>query len=271
MPNKSGILLQTPDSVGLCSKKVIHENIKKIQKYPTFCKKDFSKEEEILNCCSSAYQRLLELRNIWSLMICTANYDIPYFLFKTTDKYLEYPVGANGSPILVPVKNAFENNDNNGIELVTEGTSSSTTKIVLNLAFYVYIFVNSHRYSSKEECGKKDQLYGWLFDTATGNLEVFHNIDELKLNPSINRLSLLKTSPKELTKLQKKQLKSLDILYKISLKALNKSTPGKRDGSIVSVTDKTGQIWTIAINIVNSFSVYSKSTQYVIAAIPECN
>jgi len=247
------------------------ENTKKNKKYPTFCKKDCCKEEEILNCCTIAYQRLLELRNIWSLIICTANYDIPYFLLKITDNYLEYPVGANGTKILVPIKNIFEINDNNGIALVTEGNSYSTSKIVLNLAFYAYIFVNSHRYSIKEECGKKDQLYGWLFDTNTGNLEVFHNIDELKLNPSINRLTLLETPPKELNKLQKKQLKNLDILYKISLKALKKSTPDKREGSIVYVTDKTEQIWTIAINIVDSFSVYSKSTQYVIVAIPECN
>jgi hypothetical protein len=238
------------------------------EKKHNFCKKECCVEEEVLNCCTIAYQKLIELKSIWSLIISTYNHDLPLYV---DGQYLGYTINSSGNKILIPTKNIFQNFDQNGIGLVTSDEQSEIYSIDKNLAYYAYLFVNTLRYSPTEECGKKDQLYGWLFDTSTENLEVFHNIDELKLNPSVNRLTLLETPRDKLTKIQKKQLSGLNALYKLSLKALSKAIIGKRDGSIVSVEDKTGQRWTIAINLTNSLSIYSKSTQYVIIAIPECN
>lgn len=238
----------------------------KCEKQANFCKKECCVIEEVLDCCTIAYQKLIELRTVWSLIIITNNYDIPLYV---DGEYIGNVNNSSGKKILLPTKNIFQNSDQNGIGLVT--TDVDFFSIDRNLAYYAYLFVNTLRYSPSEECGKKDQVYGWLFDTSTENLEVFHNIDELKLTPSVNRLTLLETTRDKLTKIQKKQLSGLNALYKLSLKALSKAIIGKRDGTIVSVQDKTGQRWTIAINLTNSLSIYSKSTQYVIIAIPECN
>ena len=252
------------------SKKIIFENkhhkSSKQKNNTILCKKNCCPEEKIVDCCTPAFLRLNELRSTWSNIICTANNNLPT---TSNNNYITNIFNNDGNPILVPTKNIFQNTDNNGIALATS-INNYIYSIDLSLAYYAYVFVNTLRYSVFLECGKRDQLYGWLFDTSTKNLEIFHNINDLGLTPSVNRLTLIQLPENKLTKIQKKQLNGLNILYKLSKKALSKITLGKNDGSIVSIKEKNDQVWTIAINTASRVSNILKPTQYVIVAISTC-
>ena len=249
------------------------------------CKTDCCIDENVLDCCSPAYSRLEKLRTTWSQIIA-GDFALPLQVQTgETNVLLQYANGAtivdaSGVGVQAPSTPIF-GGSTYGVGLVTP-TDVSTGPIIApirDLDYYCYLFVNTLRYPAILECGKKDQLYGWLFDTSNENLEVFTSILEFNLVPSVTRASLLNVTECNLTRSQKIQLNGLNLLYKVSLKALAQVQYGspRREGNIVSVTDKTGQKWTVAINRASSALTPSTPnvndyslTQYVIVACPSC-
>lgn len=252
------------------------------KKCANFCKIDCCPVEEPVDCCTPAYLRLEKLRTTWSQVVMGSEVlpahedseDIPNI---TTCNNVNITT-ASGDDIPVPYVTIFEGSDSdgeptdsNGVGLVTEGETSCGDEftITLDLAYAAYVFANTLRYSVAQECGKKDQVLAWLFDTSDENLEVFHSIPEFNLTPSVNRETLLNITEANLTRVQKKQLVGLNLLYKLSLRALAKDVVPRREGNIVFVCDKTGQKWTVAINKASSLTSAS-TTQFVIVAVPSC-
>jgi len=242
------------------------------KKCPDFCKRDCCPEEDVVDCCTPAYLRLSNLTSSWSQL----SYGSGFLPQAVSDdchilNYDGEPItNAYGDSILAPEVSVFEEIDN-GIALVTHNGQSCGTTVSINLdyAYNAYLFVNTSRYSVSQECGRKDQVIGWLVDTATENLEIFQALPEFNLTTHVNRLTLLETTESELSRIQKKQLFGLNLLYKLSLKAIAKSFVPRVEGNIVSITDKTGQSWTLAVNA-SSSSASVNNTQFVIVAVPSC-
>jgi hypothetical protein len=256
-----------------CSEIVLDETkpCESHKKCASFCKKNCCPEEELIDCCTPAYLRLEKLTNNWEATVLGST---PVSVSTDGESILGVTT-SSGDAIAIPDTQFFETEPYgaNGVALATAIQSSCefsyNLEVELNLAYVAYVFVNALRYPKYAECGKADQLFGWYFDTNTENLEIFQNIPEFGLTPSINRLTLLGISPCSLTKVQKKQLSGLNALYKVSLKALSKAVVPRREGSIVKVTDKAGQVWTVAINSASS-TVNTENTQYVVVACPDC-
>jgi hypothetical protein len=245
------------------------------KKCANFCKTECCPEEETVDCCTPAYLRLSKLTNTWSQLSYGSDF-LPE-VTEVTDAgsiiILNYNgraiEDAYGNGILAPIESIFEDTDN-GIGLVTTSISGGDVLTIgLDFAYNAYLFVNTSRYSVSQECGRKDQVIGWLVDISTENLEVFQPLPEFNLTTQVNRLTLLETAEAELTRIQKKQLLGLNLLYKLSLKAIAKSFVPRIEGNIVSITDKTGQSWTIAINSSSSFATIN-NTQFVLVAVPSC-
>jgi hypothetical protein len=241
---------------------------------PIFCKKDCCPDESDVDCCSPAYLRLEKLRTTWAQVIMggsilPSSADDDGFILNESGSNITTSSGEN---IPTPCDTLFQDTDTNGIALA-EGDQPScggALTVELDLAYAGYLFVNSLRYSTSQECGKKDQVYGWLVDTATENLEVFQDLTDFNLTTQTNRLTLLEVPEDSLSRLQKKQLIGLNVLYKLSLRAIAQDVVPRREGNIVSVTDKSGQNWTIAINNASSTISTKANTQFVVIATPAC-
>jgi len=244
---------------------------------PSVCHSNCCPEEQEVDCCTPAFLRLEKLRNGWT-NILTDSLELPTVGDASDADGSFNIVGVNdrhGDPIPGPTDNLFSNDDQgecgdeNGIALVSSTDSSGNFTIELDLAYYAYLFTNTLRYTHEQECGKKDQLVGWLFDTSDENLEIFQDLPALNLTTNVNRETLINKKADDLTRQQKKQLYSLNILYKLSLKALAKAVSPRGEGNIVQVSDKTGQEWLVAINAADS-EVECHNTKYVIVAVPLC-
>jgi hypothetical protein len=252
------------------------------KKCANFCKIDCCPVEEPVDCCTPAYLRLEKLRTTWSQQVMGSeslpahedqapDEDDPEIIPNITDNNNVNITTASGDNIPVPYQSIFQSTDLNGVGLATpnEPSGGDEFTISLDLAYAAYLFANTLRYSVSQECGKKDQVLGWLFDTSDENLEVFQSIPEFNLTTSVNRETLLNITEQNITRAQRKQLAGLNLLYKLSIKALAKNTIPRREGNIVNVCDKTGQKWTIAINKASSLKTAS-TTQFVIVAVPSC-
>jgi len=266
-----------------CSENVLDETKTCESHKNPVCKTDCCPSEQVVDCCTPGYLRLEKLRNHWANNVIGnvsyprlgINGNIAYI--GTDGQYsLESPdfITKSSGPndyVPVPTQDIFQTTqyNGNGVAIAVTPDSLPILDVLLDNAFVSYVFVNTLRYNVYQECGKPDQLFGWYFDTNTENLEIFQNIPEFNLNVNVNRLSLLEIPPGSLTKIQKKQLAGLNSLYKISLKALSKAIMPRREGNIVNITDKTGQLWTIAINSADS-TVNPNNTQFVIVASPAC-
>ncbi len=158
----------------------------------------------------------------------------------------------------------------------TVGPSSPTlitgTISIYDNFLYAYNFVNTHRYQAFESCGKPDQVVGWYVNTQTGQLQLFQDLPDLSLVVANDRASYLSTPTDSLTSLQKQQLYALNVLYKVSMKAIERvGANPKEEGNICEFTDKCGQKWLLAINRANSQdSVANLETEFVIVGVPLC-
>jgi hypothetical protein len=233
---------------------------------PSPCDVECCLPETTLDCCSLPYQRLDKLRTIWSQTAATGNINLPVTAAagSVTNVYTRA-----GNAVTTPVAATF---GDDGVALVTGTTSLD---IVFNLAYYAYLFVNTHRYVSFEACGKLDQVVGWYVDTATGQLELFQALPDLNLQLTDTRLTYDSLTVAELTSVQKAKLYNLNTLYKASIKAIERvSANPKEEGNIVEVVDKCGQKWLLAINRASSpngtTSVADFATQFVIVGVPLC-
>jgi hypothetical protein len=233
--------------------------------------------DKCLDCCTPAYQRLDKLRKAWSTIAATGG--LTNFLPLASDDcvVINNVATRGGASIDVPTGSLFEQgssspSDNNGIEIANCATSGAGIQVELDNAYYAYLFVNTHRYLNFESCGKLDQVVGWLVDTSVGQLELFQSLPDLNLLVSDNRQWLLDQAVANLSSTGKAKLYALNVLYKVSLKAIEAvSQNPKEEGNIVAVTDKCGQKWLVAINRANGDqSVCDVNTQYAVVAIPLC-
>ncbi len=149
-------------------------------------------------------------------------------------------------------------------------TNGSIT--IYNNFLYAYNFVQTHRYQAFESCGKPDQVVGWYVNTQTGQLQLFQALPDLSLTIDDDRASYLEIPTDSLTGLQKQQLYALNVLYKVSTKAIERvGANPKEEGNICEFTDKCGQKWLLAINRANSQdSVANLETEFVIVGVPLC-
>jgi hypothetical protein len=230
---------------------------------PSPCDVECCVPETAIDCCSLPYLRLNKLRTIWSQIDATGSINLPVTVSALN---VENVYNRSGNAVAVP-DNIF---GNSGVDLAV--ISSGAISIVFNLAYYAYLFVNTHRYVSFEACGKLDQVVGWYVDTATGQLELFQALPDLNLQLTDNRIDLDSIPTVELTSVQKAKLYNLNTLYKASIKAIERvSANPKEEGNIVEVVDKCGQKWLLAINRADgTASVADFTTQFVIVGVPLC-
>ncbi len=252
---------------------------------PSPCDVDCCKPESPLDCCTIPYQRLDKLRKAWSTISAigdgnTGNTAVFLPTASTDCININNVYTRGGESVAVPEDSVFEQStssptDNYGISLATCNTSGAGIVSQLNLAYYAYLFVQTHRYLNFEACGKLDQVVGWLVDTSVGQLELFQNLPDLNLLVSNNRQWYIEQATATLSSVEKAKLYALNVLYKVSLKAIEAvgGNP-KEEGNIVTVTDKCGQKWLVAINRAQSPNatngICDVTTQFVFVAIPLC-
>jgi hypothetical protein len=226
---------------------------------PPVCETECCLPDCAPDCCTPAFQRLDKLRTLTSLEAISTFPALTGFT-------------RAGSAILVPgVANGNAYNPNgtvasNAVDLTAAGFENS------ELAYY---FVNAERYQTFESCGKEDQVIGWYVDTATGNLELYQALNDLNLPITINRLALDSIASTSLTSIQKQQLYELNVLYKLSLLAIERvgSNP-KTEGNICEYTDKCGKKWLLLINRAGPFSstlsAATNNTQWTFTGVLLC-
>jgi len=221
--------------------------------------------EKAIDCCSLPYQRLDKLRTIWA----TASFDGLRSSQAASAGLFTTVFNRAGDAVAVPVASIFQATDTNGIALAGTSTSAPGPATSMNNAYYGYLFVNTMRYLTYEACGKTDQVWGWLVDTSVGNLELFQNIPEDNLNMTTNLLTLSNISEENLSSTQRRQYAQLNVLYKLSLKAIEKvGANPKEEGNIVLVTDKRDRKWMLTINNANNqSSVCDVVTRFVIVGV----
>jgi len=116
--------------------------------------------------------------------------------------------------------------------------ASSNTRIA-------HRFVWSARYLSMEQC-KEDQVWGWEVNLNTGDLRLLQDIEHATMNTT--RGELLNTPVEDLSLNQRKALKMLNNLYKMSEHAARCLTYPRTEGVMVEATDKCGQKWLLLVN-----------------------
>lgn len=231
---------------------------------PKPCDTKCDKVECKPDCCSIAYQRLDKLRTGWSIL--NAGGSVLPLVADTTN--IDGINTRNGEPIAIPTAAIFQNAAQ-GVALATVTDTDITP--VLNNAYYAYNFVNTHRYLSIETCNKLDQVFGFYINSQTGQLEVFQAFPEINLPVNVNRAELLALPAADLSIAQKCQLKELNFLYKLGLKAIEElpSFP-KTEGNIVEVNYKCKK-FLVAINRADGTqSVVANNGAFVIVATEIC-
>lgn len=259
------------------------------KKCDTVCKTDCCKVEKRMDCCSLPYQRLAKLSTGYSMVATTGGLILPTDVVVIPPAVPPIPVVGSpalfnlngmknraGMALMAPNAGLFTPptaTSTKAVDLVLAASATAETiTVIYDNAYYGYNFVNTHRYLTAEACGKPDQVYGWYFDTADGQLQLFHSIGDLNLPLSLTRKDLLGISNENLTSLQKDQMKHLNNLYKLSVNAIDSvgSVP-KTEGNMLKVCDKAGDQWLVCLNRASSLgSICDEGTKYVIVAIPLC-
>jgi hypothetical protein len=189
--------------------------------------------EQCIDCCTSQYQRLSVVKNL------VADAQIHNDWSVETEVY-----NRCGLAILHPdVSGAYANESGctgaNEPENLNDGDYQ-----VANLAYY---FVNEFAYGPYEPGCHNDQVYGWYVDVESGELQLFMQYEGVPTNAT--RACLTNDLTTDLTSAQKRQLKVLNKLYKLSKSAV-KEVNGipSQEGNIVEVCDCKGERWLLYID-----------------------
>lgn len=218
--------------------------------------------DQVLDCCTSQYQRLNRLLTLQSVPNSfTLNYNdstaaVTSGAFYRSGVVIPTPtVGGTGAYV-----------SGTAVPFVGTGSGASGANGTQN-AYNAYYWVNTVRYLPFEPSCKNDQVWGWYVNTATGQLQLFQETDGV--NTNVVRGDLIIVNYETMTPQSKKQLKLLNKLFKLSLKAVKevKAMP-KTEGSVVQVTDKCGQKWLLAVNFAQTFdnNVLANDQAYVVVA-----
>jgi hypothetical protein len=185
---------------------------------------------EKVNYNSIQYQRLNNLRNIWSEQV-----------MDESDVESDDDVRTrNGSKMLwanLPDISGTKSGDN------------------LQTA---WVFVQTHRYINIEKC-YSDQLWGWWVDINSGELVFMQKTENVlfpyrnivDIDTSSTRLNILNKACNELTLYDKKSLKVFNKYYELSERIIQCNRYPKTEGNIVEITDSCGQRWMIVYNFIH--------------------
>ena len=192
--------------------------------------------DQDLDCCTVQYQRLNRLLTLQSVP------NIFSYNYQGNDGNGTGAFYRSGLP--VPAGSTASGGAYNGSTGAATGTTVSFNGAGVGAsgatgtqnAYNAYNWVNSVRYLSFEPSCKNDQVWGWYVNTLNGQLQLFQETDGVPTNAT--RYDLLAVQYNVMQPVQKKQLKLLNKLFKLSLKAIKevRAMP-KTEGNIVQVTD----------------------------------
>ena len=123
--------------------------------------------------------------------------------------------------------------------------TSSNTNTNVEVAYLSYYFVNQFAYGPYEPGCKSNQVWGWFVDLSQGQLQLYSIFNNVSTN--VTRRCLI--NQPILTHTQKSQLKTLNILYKMTkcaVKQIN-GIPAE-EGNILEINDCKGNNWLLYIN-----------------------
>jgi hypothetical protein len=211
--------------------------------------------EQCIDCCSSQFQRLSrfasyitgqQLNNDWANLQTNLNNQLIATML----------VNRCGAPINPPNTEQAASNPSSGYTGLTGayaneiGCSGSEPNAPISLtslevASAAYYFVNEFAYGTYEPGCHNDQVYGWYVNISTGELQLFTQTDGVPTNATRACIAADLT----LSSAQKRQLKVLNKLYKLSKSAI-KEVNGipSQEGNIVEVCDCKGERWLLYIN-----------------------
>ena len=224
--------------------------------------------EQCIDCCSSQYQRLSKLANIVAASQLAGSWNVAVNL-NDGGVVPDIDPRLNRSGTVIPPPNTDSGSVNGAYYNVYAGCSASgdlnvPTSLVgasgtLNavgsddmlVAAASYYFVNEHSYGPYEPGCHNDQVYGWYVNLESGELQLFTQVDGVPTNAT--RACLSANLSAALTSGQKKQLKVLNKLYKLSKSAV-KEVNGipSQEGNIVEVCDCKGEKWLVYVNTASS-------------------
>ncbi len=225
--------------------------------------------EQCLDCCTSQYQRLSMVKTIVAQAQLFDNWDVNTTVSNRCGAVI-LPPSANA----VGVTGAYDNeagcSGSNGVAPNPVSLNDlSNNLVVANAAYY---FVNEFAYGPYEPGCHNDQVYGWYVNVSTGELQLSMQYEGVPTNAT--RACLTADLSTSLTSTEKKQLKVLNKLYKLSKSAV-KEINGipSQEGNIVEVCDCKGERWLLYINTAgsqNSSPLSSCNYQFAVVATKLC-
>lgn len=158
-------------------------------------------------------------------------------------------IGCSGNPGEQNTPISFVEVGSSAGALLARGTSNGNGD--MNIAAAGYYFVNEMAYGPYEPGCHNDQVYGWYTNLSTGELQLFTQMDGVPTNAT--RACLSADLSSGMTSTQKRQLKVLNKLYKLSKSAV-KEVNGipSQEGNIVEVCDCKGEKWLLYVNTASS-------------------
>lgn len=196
--------------------------------------------EQCIDCCSSQYQRLAEVRNMVAANQVSDSWDVNVGAVNRCGINILPPsVGATGATGAYDGETGCTGN--NGIAPNPVSLNDGSTQVA-NLAYY---FVNQFAYGPYEPGCHNDQVWGWYVDIESGELQLFTPTEGVPTNAT--RACLVASGA--VGSSQTKQLKVLNKLYRLSKSAI-KEVNGipSQEGNIVEVCDCKGDRWLLYVN-----------------------
>ena len=219
--------------------------------------------EQCIDCCSSQFQRLSrfaayvtgqQLNNGWGNLDTNSNNQNPTTALKNRCGALIAPPNINpadSSPTLgfIGIAGAYANETGCSAANGSAGVAPVPTDLEVagyEVAEAAYYFVNEFAYGTYEPGCHNDQLYGWFVNISSGELQLFTQTDGVPTNAT---RACLVVDCESTCSAQKRQLKVLNKLYKLSKSAI-KEVNGipSQEGNIVEVCDCKGERWLLYIN-----------------------
>ena len=184
--------------------------------------------------------------------------------------------GVNGQPVSF-VRSSGSGSDGYYGSIFSRGiTDQYQINGDMLVAASAYYFVNEYSYGEYEPGCHLDQVYGWYVNVNTGELQLFTPFESVPVNATracliLNSTPTATTAP---TSTQKRQLKVLNKLYKLSKSAIKEvnGVPSQL-GNIIEVCDCKGNRWLLYINTVSSQNGCPLSTcnyQFAVVATKLC-
>lgn len=247
--------------------------------------------EQCIDCCSSQFLRLNRFATMVAESVVENNWNVGAISgYTSTVGTNTYVTTYNRSGTVIPAPNTSGSNSTAGgvtgayanevgcsgatgdLNVPVSLDQGSTSSVALYpIAVNAYYFVNQLAYGPYEPGCHNDQLYGWYVNLSTGQLQLFTQFEGVPTNATRACLSADLT----VTSAQKRQLKVLNKLYKLSKSAV-KEVNGipKPEGNIVEVCDCKGERWLLYVNLVAPPSTGSplsvSNFQFVVVASKLC-